>query len=120
MVAISASPGPRLWREFLGMEAIFPHQLKMHFHSWFSPLTWESHYTKSLSTGPSGHLLASPPPPLRELYPSVYIYYEKGGTTKQYVTAVIITFQTPIMPSAADLSPFLSFNHPLASLTLTE
>lgn len=69
---------------------------------------------------PFGALGASHPPPLPELHPSVHVYYKRGRTTQQYVTGVIITSQTPIMPSAADLSPFLSFNHPPASLTLTE
>lgn len=70
--------------------------------------------------GPSG------PSPLRTTssFPSgtqvCISIMRRGRTTQQYVTGVIITFQTPIMPSAADLSPFLSFNHPWASLTLTE
>lgn len=64
MAAIRVSPVPRLWRESLGMEGALPHELKVSFGAWFSTLTREAHYTKPLSIGPSGHLLASLPPPL--------------------------------------------------------
>lgn len=59
MAAIGVSPVSRLWREFPGMEGALPHELKVSSGAWFSTLTWEAHYTKPLSTGPSGHLLPS-------------------------------------------------------------
>lgn len=53
--------------------------------------------------------LPSPPPARVAIHES----------PQHYVTGVIITSPARIMPPAADLSPLLSFNHPLASVTLT-
>lgn len=85
-----------------------------------APSSPEAHYTWP---GPVGTSCTSciPTLPLSLSCTHVCIsIIRRGRTSQQYVTGVIITSQTPIMPSAADLSPFLPFNHPLASLTLTE
>lgn len=74
MAAIRVSPVPRLWREFPGMGGALAHELKVSFGAWFFTLTWEAHYTEPLSTGPSGHLLASPTSsPLRAVPKCVYL-----------------------------------------------
>lgn len=65
-------------------------------------------------------LLALPPSPALSCAQVCISITRRGRASQQYVMGVIITSPTPIMPSAADLSPFLSFNHPPASLTLTE
>lgn len=129
-MASTASPGLRLcvavlgncltaWRGLLSGRVGEPTGLLLHL------LCSKPTCARPITQGPFRQALASASscsrsPLFSELHPSVCVYYKKGRTTQQYVTGVIITSPTPIMPSAADLSTLPLFNHPPASLTLTE